>query len=327
MLRFLRIKLLPTVLLNVLVATLISGGPWDTALTILLLIQGACLYFFGMALNDRLDVERDRENAANGLQPPRPLVSGEISLKTADRLIGLSLLGALFTAAGIYLMRGDAAAKGLLFSAGTLGSILLYNCAFKFVPLLGPLCMGLVRGLLIFSSTTLYLGSIPEWNSLATLHAVTMTIYIFAVTHFSMEEERSRPAALKVRKAGVVFAFTLPFLYTYLFGKGDLGSTVLALYLHGLLFSFLLQVKKTPPLSPQRTTFLFLSLMTWIDFNFLWSWACEHLFIDSPHQVQSGTAATLSIVGLPLWIILWFLWVIFGLGFRDRTLQSPPQNS
>lgn len=313
--------------MNVLVATLISGGPWDPALTSLLLIQGACLYFFGMALNDRLDVKKDRENAANGLQPPRPLISGEISLKTADLLIALSLLGAMVMAAGIYLMKGEAAGEGLLFSAGTLGCILLYNCAFKFVPFLGPLCMGLVRGMLIFSSSILYSGSIPEWHSLATLHAVTMTIYIFAVTHFSMEEERSHPTALKVRKAGVSVAFALPFLYTYLFGKGDLAPTVLALYLHGVLFSFLLQVKKTPPLSPQRTTFLFLSLMTWIDFNFLWSWACEHFFTGSPHQVQFSTADTLSIAGLPLWFILWFLWAIFGLGFRDRTLQSPPQNS
>lgn len=324
MLRFLRVKLLPTVLLNVLVAALISGEAWDPGLTLLLLLQGTCLYLFGMGLNDRLDLERDQANAAAGLQAPRPLVSGEISLRTADRLIGLFFFGSLLSAGGVYLLKREAAVEGLLLSAATLGFILLYNCFFKLVAFLGPLCMGMVRGSLILSTTTLCSGSVPEWNSLPALHAIAMTIYIFAVTHFSMEEEQSRPQVLKFRKTGVFVTFTLPFLFIYIFGKGDLTSSVLVLFLHALLPAFFL-MKPTPPLPPQRTTFLFLAFMTWIDFLFLWAHACEHIFMVPTPQTESTIEDIVSIGGIPLWMILWILWAIFGLGFRDRTLQSAPK--
>ena len=326
MLRFLRVKLLPTVLLNVLVAVGISGGPWDPSLTLLMLLQGTCLYLFGMGLNDRIDLERDRKNAEAGLQPARPLVSGEIQLQTADRLIGFFFLGSLFTAVAIYLLKREAALEGLLLIAATLGFILLYNCCFKLVPILGPLCMGLVRGSLILSASTLQQGSLPDWTSLASQHAIAMTLYIFAVTHFSMEEERSRTSALKVRKAGVLIAFTLPFLCVYLFGDGDMTTSLLILFLHALLYAYFL-TRPHPPLPPQRTTFLFLAFMTWIDFVFLWADASERHFTASPSQTGSTTEDILSILGIPLWMILWFLWVIFGLGFRDRTLQSSRKNS
>ena len=306
-------------------AAVISGGPWDPTLTLLLLAQGICLYLFGMGLNDRVDLERDRVNATAGLQLPRPLVSGEISLKAANRLISLFFLGSILSATLIYLLKRDAATEGLYLSAATLGFILLYNCCFKLVPFLGPLCMGLVRGSLILSTSALQQGSIPDWTSLPAQYSIAMTLYIFAVTHFSMEEERSRPMALRIRKIGVFIAFTLPFSAVYFYGDGDLTTSVLVLFLHALLLAFFL-TRPQPPLSPQRTTFLALAFMTWIDFLFIWAHACEQYFTAPPSQTASTNAEILSIVGIPLWMILWFLWVIFGLGFRDRTLQSAPQN-
>lgn len=325
MLRFLRLKLLPTVILNVGVATVISGGNWDSVLTALLLFQGISLYLFGMGLNDRLDLQQDQENAQRGVAIPRPLVTGELSLKSADRLISGFFVSFLLCSAGIYLWKKEASLDGLVLSTATLVFIVFYNRFFKFVPLLGPLCMGLVRGTLILSVATLSLGKIPYWDSLVGIYAISMTLYILTVTHFSMEEERARPATLKLRKLLVFLAFSFPFFWVY---NGEYESFLaLVLFLHGVLFISVFLLKQTPPLSPQRTTLLFLAGMTWIDFNFFWAYVSTELLPFSNLQDLPPMGQFASISGIPLWLVAWFLWVIFGLGFKDRTLQSPAKNT
>ena len=67
--------------------------------------------------------------------------------------------------------------------------------------------------------------------------------------------------------------------------------------------------------------------MTWIDFNFFWAYVSTELLPFSNLQDLPPMGQFASISGIPLWLVAWFLWVIFGLGFKDRTLQSPAKNT
>ena len=62
--RFLRLKLLPTVILNMMAGVVVSNAEIDPLIFVLLLLQSVALYLFGMGLNDRVDLNRDRKNMA-----------------------------------------------------------------------------------------------------------------------------------------------------------------------------------------------------------------------------------------------------------------------
>ncbi len=92
------------------------------------------LYAFAMALNDTLDVRRDRS-----LFPERPLPSGRLSVEAAVALVALTLL----TAAGGASMLGMPA---VLMCLGSAGAILFYNAAARFFPSVGLVVLGLIYG-------------------------------------------------------------------------------------------------------------------------------------------------------------------------------------
>jgi len=316
-LRFLRLKLLPTVFLNVVTAVLISEADPDPVLLLLLLAQATALFCFGMGLNDRVDIDRDRQNAALGVAMPRPLATGEMTLPTANRLLSAFL--ALFFALSylIYLLKGEEVLGGLAVNAGTLCCILLYNLGLKMIPLLGPLCMGCVRGFLIVGATTTAAGELPEINSIAIVYALAMLLYITSVTHFSMEEERARPSALFWRSFGVLVVFTISFGGISLHHNTlpEMDSALI-----GIIANFLLgwsihwrgtQYSPFPPrqITPQRHTLLYLAGMTWIDFHYLSASCFDEWDL---------------FVVLQIWVPLWCLWMIYGLGFRNRAIQSGP---
>jgi hypothetical protein len=103
---------------------------------VLLLIGGAAaalgLYAFAVALNDILDVKRDRL-----LRPERPLASGQISERSAAIVVAVTLLVAIlgatvFGVGGVLMMLLVAAA------------VLIYNAAGRFVPAIGLVLLGLV---------------------------------------------------------------------------------------------------------------------------------------------------------------------------------------
>ena len=313
--RFLRIKLLPTVILNMMAGVVVSGAEIDPLIFVLLLIQSVALYFFGMGLNDRVDLDRDRKNMELGIAMPRPIPAGEISLQSADRWIMFSLACWGLTCGALYLSLGADSLAGLFTNLATLGFILGYNFGLKYVLFLGPLCMGLVRGSLILSVAATSMGVFPAWDSLVAWLAISMTLYIATVTHYSMEEETARPLALKIRMWSVLLGFSFPFFVTYfqlVDFKVDVGRT---LYISAILVISSFLWKQKPPLAPQRTTFLFLSAMTWIDFYFLWI----YLFSNQPESMETTQLPwAVEIYSYPAWIILWFFWVTFGLGFRDR---------
>ncbi|HSI15782.1 MAG TPA: UbiA family prenyltransferase [Chthoniobacter sp.] len=170
---------------------LVTAGRIDGRL---LLAVGAslCLYCHGLLINDLADLEEDRRE-----RPHRPLPSGAARTSTvAGVAILLSLIALLFCS----LINLDSLVVGL----ALLVSVLVYNRWSKKVPILGPLNMGLCRGLSIllgaaagtldiFSPTG---GVIRIWSALfplAVAAAVGATLYIAAVTHLARIETLANP--------------------------------------------------------------------------------------------------------------------------------------
>lgn len=97
-----------------------------------------CLYLCGMVWNDVFDVEEDAL-----YRPTRPLPSGKVGMSQAF------FLGSVLAVAGLMLaMTGGMPA--FLTAAALLLNIFLYNSVLKRFELLGPLSMGLCRGLNLF---------------------------------------------------------------------------------------------------------------------------------------------------------------------------------
>ncbi|MEX2218862.1 MAG: UbiA family prenyltransferase [Phycisphaerales bacterium] len=92
------------------------------------------LFVFGSALNDILDVKRDRM-----LHPERPLASGELSREGAVAMVVLAATAAVLgaTAFGI---------PAVLLTLMLILAILLFNAAGKFIPAIGLVVLGLIYG-------------------------------------------------------------------------------------------------------------------------------------------------------------------------------------
>lgn len=85
-----RISNLPTVWTNVTAAWLVTGGGWQDARLLWLILAGSLLYTGGMILNDAADVKFDREHRRE-----RPIPSGQVSLRAAWGVgLGMLLVGA-----------------------------------------------------------------------------------------------------------------------------------------------------------------------------------------------------------------------------------------
>jgi hypothetical protein len=103
------------------------------------LLSGGALYAVGLfcfatALNDTLDVRRDRL-----LNPERPIPSGRISVDAAAALVAFTLLAAGLGAAVLGL---PAVLMFLLTSSATL----VYHTMARYLPSFGLVCLGLVYG-------------------------------------------------------------------------------------------------------------------------------------------------------------------------------------
>ncbi len=95
---------------------------------------GIGLFAFGVALNDVLDLKRDRL-----LRPQRPLASGQMSLEQAvPLLVGTMILAVLgATAFGT---------RAVLMTLALQAAILVFNAAGKFIPAIGLVFLGLIYG-------------------------------------------------------------------------------------------------------------------------------------------------------------------------------------
>ncbi len=137
-----------------------------------LLLSTACLYAGGVVLNDVFDRDIDRIE-----RPERPIPSGRVPVATAASL-GLGLL-----AAGV-LSATLATAAAAVVAAATAAGVLLYDGWGKRHGVLGPLNMGMCRGLNLLLGVSAAPAVLTEAWPLALLPLT----YITAVTAVSRGE-------------------------------------------------------------------------------------------------------------------------------------------
>jgi 4-hydroxybenzoate polyprenyltransferase len=144
------------------------------------LVAAACLCFYaaGLLLNDLVDLAEDRLD-----RPLRPLPAGQANPKTV-RLVLWSL-----NALGLALLGLSGSTRALACGAATVTAVWLYNCVTKQRPVWGALTMGACRGLSMLTGALA--GPSPHAVPIAGLIAVSVTLYIAAVTHLARFETRS----------------------------------------------------------------------------------------------------------------------------------------
>lgn len=177
-LRLIRPANIVTSIADVLAGIAISGyfigsvAPGFVVPVVLLCISTVGLYGGGVAFNDIFDAGLDRLE-----RPERPIPSGLISLKEAITFASLFLITGILTA---FLVNTT---SGLLAISITLAA-LTYNKWGKHHLILGPLNMGLCRGLNLLLGISILPLAVFDWWYIA----VVPVIYISSITMISRGE-------------------------------------------------------------------------------------------------------------------------------------------
>lgn len=139
---------------------------------VLLCISTIGLYGGGVVFNDVFDAPLDRVE-----RPERPIPSGAIHIREA------AVLGAVLLAAGIVAAFAVSYISGFL-AALIMVSALVYDKWGKHLSLLGPVNMGLCRGLNLLLGISIYPAAVYQWWWLS----VVPVIYIASITMVSRGE-------------------------------------------------------------------------------------------------------------------------------------------
>src|SRR5690242_9394824 len=164
---------------DVLAGVAISGYLVDSKITfptlipiLLLSLSTIGLYGGGVVFNDVFDAELDKVE-----RPERPIPSGEVSLKNAVLLGSILLLIGVITAAFVNSL-------SLLLAILVAVAALVYDKFSKPHSILGPLNMGLCRGLNLLLGVSIVTSSVGDYWFLAFIPI----IYIAAITMISRGE-------------------------------------------------------------------------------------------------------------------------------------------
>lgn len=143
----------------------------------LLIIATVGLYGGGVVFNDVFDAELDKAE-----RPERPIPSGLIPIKSAVFLGVLLLVAGIGAAVAVHPGNPVSVTAGL--AAGIAVFALVYDKWMKHHPVLGPLNMGLCRGMNLLLGMSLFPATIMQYGILA----LVPVIYIAAVTMISRGE-------------------------------------------------------------------------------------------------------------------------------------------
>ncbi len=124
------------------------------------------LFGFGMALNDILDLRRDR-----ALKPDRPLASGAAGMDTAVMLVTSALIVAVLGATPFGI-------RAVLMTILLAGAILVFNGAARFVPAFGFVSYGLIYSghMLVPNSHLSFL--VPVWLVFTLMTAISAAAHV-----------------------------------------------------------------------------------------------------------------------------------------------------
>ncbi len=143
---------------------------------ILLSIATAGLYGGGIVFNDIFDIEQDRIN-----RPERVIPSGKLSIKQATYL-GITLFIIAIVCAFCVSIFSGYIALAIMISA------LLYDKYGKHHPFLGPINMGLCRGLNLILGMSIASGLEPKYYAIGILPI----IFISAITLTAQKETKGK---------------------------------------------------------------------------------------------------------------------------------------
>lgn len=173
-LKLIRAPMAFTAMADSLAGAIVGGGPLEAGPIAGVMLISACLYSMGMALNDVVDVRRDRD-----LHPERPLVTGAISWWIG---LGTSLaFGAAAVAIAAYV------GPALKVTLALAGAVLVYDCFAKHLSVIGAVNMGACRAL----NVAVGLSLSPDF-SLGIPFLFIAFSYVLLVTCVSLLEESPR---------------------------------------------------------------------------------------------------------------------------------------
>jgi hypothetical protein len=185
------------------------------------------LYGFGMSLNDIIDRRRDRQ-----MSPGRPLPSGRVGLAAAH-LICIALAAAALVAGAVFRSYGATWYSGgdisLILVGVTLGLIVFYDAAGKYLVMPGLVTLGLVRffhalipairlfgpkhqPLSIFELSRSPMGSLrfwPEPHVAAIFHPLWLLNHVAILSAIAYSWEQKRPPLTKRHWFGVIGVLAL----------------------------------------------------------------------------------------------------------------------
>lgn len=179
------------------------------------------LYMAGLIDNDLADLKEDRRD-----RPNRPLPSGQVKIAHALLSMTLMLLGAIVLAARINRLC-------LTVAAALAVTMFLYNHWLKRVPIVGPLAMGLCRGLsVLVGASTMGEPGLPAIP--ADLAAGLVALYIAAVTFIAAGETTGKPVGRKRNLPATLLAFFFTLVSMFVYALAPLLSFGVFVALAGL---------------------------------------------------------------------------------------------
>jgi len=174
------------------------------------------LYGGGVVFNDVFDARLDAEE-----RPERPIPSGQVSLRAASLLGSALLLAGVVAAWLVHPVLGWLAIGIAVFA-------LLYDQFGKHHPVLGPLNMGLCRGLNLLLGVSVLPGQVLPWAWVALLPIA----YIGAITMISRGEVHGG-AASTLRAAGLLYGGVIACIAAIAHTRGQLGTALPFLVIFG----------------------------------------------------------------------------------------------
>lgn len=218
------------ILAGVAIATSMTGNgsiqQWQPVALLILSTIG--LYGGGVVLNDVFDAELDKAE-----RPERPVPSGLIAKNTAA-FFGTALLSAgVIATAGIHISGWFSLST---FIAATIAvCAVVYDKWMKHNLLLGPLNMGICRGLNLLLGMSIIPATLPHYGYIS----IVPVIYIAAITMISRGEVHGGKKKT-VYGAALLYAVVIAGILTAGFIRKQVGYTV--------IFTALFAVMIFPPL-------------------------------------------------------------------------------
>ncbi|NRF38894.1 UbiA-like protein EboC [Pedobacter sp. LMG 31643] len=200
---------------DVLAGIAISGSfamsTWDNLQlpVILLCISTIGLYSGGIIFNDVFDADLDKVE-----RPERPIPSGLISKKAA------TIFGAVFFFIGISAANLFNTTTSVL-AVAIMIACLTYNRWAKHHSILGPLNMGLCRGLNLLLGVSIISTQVQQWWFLA----IVPIIYIASITMISRGEVHGGSKKM-LYFAAVLYAIVIASILFFAVTQGDLPITL-----------------------------------------------------------------------------------------------------